>query len=197
MSVRTTKDVEKITVSLRAHSLARTEILCQDFTMRKLTAIFCLTISVFIGNSGISESGNLQKGATAVKSGDYVTALREWTPLAKQGNKEAQYLIGSMYHQGIGIPQNDKAAVKWYKLAAEQGHANAQTNLGSMYANGKGVIQDYVYALMWASLGAFNENSNSKGAELMAFCKKRMIPSQIADANKLSLECYRKKYKGC
>ena len=163
--------------------------------MRRLTALFCLTISVFLGNSGISESSNLQKGATAAKSGDYATALREWTPLAKQGNKEAQYFIGSMHHEGIGVPQNYKTAVKWYTLAAQQGQANAQVNLGSMYANGKGVIQDHVYALMWASIGAFN--GSSKGVELMAFCKKRMISSQIAEANKLALECSRKKYKGC
>ena len=163
--------------------------------MRKLTVIFCLTISVLFGISGISESGNLQKGATAAKIGDYATALREWTPLAKQGNKEAQYFIGSMYHEGIGVTQNDKTAVKWYTLAAEQGHANAQTNLGSMYANGKGVIQDYVYALMWASIGSWN--GSNKGFQLMEFCKKRMIPSQIAEANKVALECSRKKYKGC
>ena len=28
-----------------------------------------------------------------------------------------------------GVPEDDKEAVKWYRLAAEQGHAKAQFNL--------------------------------------------------------------------
>jgi TPR repeat protein len=35
-----------------------------------------------------------------------------------------------MFAAGKGVPQDDKQAVKWYRLAAEQGHANAQYNLG-------------------------------------------------------------------
>ena len=131
--------------------------------MRKLAATFCLTLAVLLGSVSISTSGALKRGLSAYKSGNYATALREWTPLAKRGNKVAQNNLGVMYRKGKGVPRDHKTAVQWYRLSAKQGHANAQTNLGSMYANGKGVIQDYVYALMWASLGAFNENSNSKG----------------------------------
>ena len=54
--------------------------------MKKLTAILCLTIAVLLGSYGISESADYQKGLTAYQSGDYATALREWTPLAEQGN---------------------------------------------------------------------------------------------------------------
>jgi len=31
-----------------------------------------------------------------------------------------------MYANGQGVPENDKTAVKWYRLAAEQGTAVAQ-----------------------------------------------------------------------
>ena len=79
---------------------------------------------------------------TAYKSGDYATALREWTPLAKQGNADAQFDLGVMYELGQGVPQDGKTAVKWYRLAAEQGLADAQFNLGVMYAEGRGVPQD-------------------------------------------------------
>ena len=37
-----------------------------------------------------------------------------------------------MYDNGIGVPQDYKTAVKWYRLAAEQGYAYAQTNLKHM-----------------------------------------------------------------
>lgn len=57
-----------------------------------------------------------------------------------------------MYHDGRGMPQDYKEAVKWYHQAAEQGNADAQFKLGRMYANGYGVPQDYVQAHMWFNL---------------------------------------------
>ena len=54
--------------------------------MKKLTAILCLTITVLLRSYGISESADYQKGLTAYQSGDYATALREWTPFAEQRN---------------------------------------------------------------------------------------------------------------
>ena len=33
---------------------------------------------------------DFQKGLTAAQSGDFATALREWTPFAKQGDADAQ-----------------------------------------------------------------------------------------------------------
>ena len=76
-------------------------------------------------------SADFQKGLDAFKRGDFVTAIREWEPLAKQGNARAQNNLGSMYGLGEGVLHNDKTAIKWYRLAADQGHANAQSNLGA------------------------------------------------------------------
>ena len=67
--------------------------------MRHLTATLCLTLAVLLGSAGVSWSADLQKGLTAAQSGDYATALREWTPLAKQGNANAQSNLGVMYHK--------------------------------------------------------------------------------------------------
>ena len=58
---------------------------------------------------------------------------------AKQGEAYAQYNLGVMYDVGMGVPENDAEAVKWYRKAADQGLAVAQTNLGLMYENGRGV----------------------------------------------------------
>jgi TPR repeat protein len=89
--------------------------------MRTLTATLCLTLAVLLGSAGMSWSADLQKGFTAAQSGDYATALREWTPLAEQRDASAQYNLGVMYENGQGVPQDYKTAVKWYRLAAEQG----------------------------------------------------------------------------
>ena len=121
--------------------------------MRTLTATLCLTLAVLLASSGEGWSADFQKGVTAAQSGDFATALREWTPLAEQGYAEIQSLVGSMYNEGKGVPRDYKTAVKWYRLAAEQGNAFAQSNLGVMYSIGQGVIQDNVYAHMWGNLG--------------------------------------------
>ena len=105
-------------------------------------------ISVVLAfNAGSILAQDFQKGLVAAQSGDYVTALQEWRPLAEQGDAMAQYVLALMYNEGPGVLQDylqDYAeAVKWYRLAAEQGYANAQYNLGVMYNEGNGVLQDY------------------------------------------------------
>ena len=116
-----------------------------------LTAI-CLTLVLSLGTISAAWSAAFQQGVAAYNSGDYATALREWTPLAKQGDASAQYNLGQMYRRGQGVPKNHKTAVKYYTLAAKQGDADAQFNLSDMYALGKGVLKDYVYAHMWGIL---------------------------------------------
>jgi len=58
--------------------------------MKHLTATICLTLAVLLGSVGVSWSADFQKGLTAYDSGDYATALREWTPLAEQGYADDQ-----------------------------------------------------------------------------------------------------------
>ena len=73
-----------------------------------------LPIAVLLGSAGVSWSADFQKGLTAAQSGDFATALREWTPFAEQGIADAQYNLGQMYRNGQGVPQDYKTAVKWY-----------------------------------------------------------------------------------
>jgi uncharacterized protein len=75
-------------------------------------------------------------------------------PLAHAGNAEAQYNLGCMYSQGLGVLPDYAQAVAWYRRAVEQGHAGAQNNLGVMYVEGLGVSQDYEEAYVWFSLAA-------------------------------------------
>ena len=82
---------------------------------------------------------------------DRVTEIRRQ---AEQGDTEAQFLIGAMYSQGRGVPQDDAEAVRWFRLAADQGDARAQFALGGMYADGRGVPQDDTEAVRWFRLAA-------------------------------------------
>jgi TPR repeat protein len=121
--------------------------------------------------------------------------LKEFRPLAEQGDASAQYNLGVMYGNGEGVIQDYKAAFKWYKLAAEQGHAKAQYDLGVMYYNGQGVIQDYTHAHMWANIAASQGHKLAvKNRDIIA---KQMTSTQIAAAQNLARECMAKNYKGC
>ena len=90
-----------------------------------------------------------EEGLHAYKSGDYPTAVRAWLPLAQQGDARAQFLLGSLYAQGHGVPQDYSAAAQWFRQAAEQGHVAAQFNLGVRYHEGRGVPRDAVQAAAW------------------------------------------------
>ena len=59
--------------------------------------------------------------------------------LAAQGIPSAQALLGFMYDNGQGVPEDDTEPVRWYRLAAEQGYAATPTRspaFGSTRARG-------------------------------------------------------------
>jgi TPR repeat protein len=97
---------------------------------------------------------DLAAGQLALKNGDYATALKEFLPLAKLGNAVAQSTLGFMYDRGLGVPQDEKEAAQWFRLAAEQGDAAAQSLLGQAYYDGRGVPQDDQEAMRWFRLAA-------------------------------------------
>ena len=124
----------------------------------KILALSVLFILMFCAPA----FADFAKGLDAAQKGDFATALKEWKPLAEQGNASAQSNLGLMYDNGWGVIQDYKAAVKWYKLAAEQGHSIAQLNLGFMYSKGQGVIQDYKAAVKWYRLAAEQGHSSAQ-----------------------------------
>ena len=161
--------------------------------MRTLIIIPFLLFTLFLGAS--SYSADFNKGLTAAQSGDFATALKEWKPLAEEGNAVAQNNLGLMYHNGWGVPQDYKEAARLYRLAAEQGDADAQGNLGVMYVFGKGVTKDFVYAHMWGNIALMN--GNERGASVKGHVAEKMTSSQIEEAQRLARECVKKNYKGC
>ena len=70
---------------------------------------------------------------------NFVKAAECFHKAAEQGNREAQFNIGSMYAEGIGVEKNWTEAAAWFTKAAAQGHAKAKANLCVMYAEGIGV----------------------------------------------------------
>jgi len=115
------------------------------FPIAVVLSIICLAVPAW---------ADYKAGEDAYNRGDYATALREWRPLAEQGDARAQYNLGVLYRKGRGVPQDDVQARQWYEKAAAQGQAKAQYNLGTLYLNGGGVPKDYQQALRWFRMAA-------------------------------------------
>ena len=79
--------------------------------MKKLTLMTYLILAIVLGGLVTGCGADFQKGLSAAQTVDFVTALREWEPLAEQGDAYAQYNLGLMYFNGLGVPLNYKTAV--------------------------------------------------------------------------------------
>ena len=44
---------------------------------------------------------------------------------ANNGNKESEFVIGYLYENGRGVPQNINEAVKWYRKSAKKKYTKA------------------------------------------------------------------------
>ncbi len=89
------------------------------------------------------------KGLQAYKTGDYMTAMSIFRPLAVHGDSRAQFALGLMFDGGNGVPLDKKEAFGWYLKSAQNGNGKAQYNLALMYYNGEGIEKDIIEAVDW------------------------------------------------
>ncbi len=62
---------------------------------------------------------------------------------SEQGDKSAQFELGTKYLIGKDVKRDYEEALKWYRKAPEQGHSAALNEIGWMYQNGLGVQWRY------------------------------------------------------
>ena len=101
-----------------------------------LTSSACADIEPAVDTS---ENNRAEYEATA-------KALRQ---SAEKGDVSAQFRLGQLYDEGVGVPQNSRQAKEWFEKAAKQGHVGAQINLGTLYLQGEGAPQSAQMALFW------------------------------------------------
>ena len=88
--------------------------------MKKL--ISAALISIFVVFAVSANAGSYEDAVAAYERKEYVTAVKLFRVAADQGDSFAQYNLGMMYAYGRGVTQDDKEAVKWYRLSADQGY---------------------------------------------------------------------------
>jgi TPR repeat protein len=145
------------------------------FPIALVLSFVCLAVPV---------CADFQAGMDANNRGDYAIALREWRPLAEQGEALAQYNLGVLYRKGRGVPQDDVQARQWYEKAAAQGQAKAQYNLGTLYFNGEGVPKDYQQSLRWFRLAADQGEALAQTKIAIMYDEGQGVPQDVVQAHK-------------
>ena len=135
--------------------------LAEAMMLRKLLMVLVVGAAVTVGSSSLAFS-DFQDGLAAFQRRDYATALKEFRPLAEQGEALAQFYLGVMHEDGRGVTRDYREALKWYRKAAEQGDALAQYILGAMYDSGRGLTQDYKEAVKWFRKAAEQGNVSAQ-----------------------------------
>ncbi len=117
---------------------------------------------LLIASANCAVAADFVKAMNAYNKGDFLGALTELTPLAEQGDVEAQYGLGVMYNEGQGVQKNIKLAIKWFEKSARQGNPYAQYNLGVIFRDSER-HRDYGVSFRWF------EKSASQGLDVAQY----------------------------
>jgi hypothetical protein len=128
-------------------------------------------------------AGPLEDAKAASDKGDYPTALAIVTPLAEQGNADAQLALGWMYFNGRPPPKDTPQALKWWGKAADQDNASAQNLMGREFEFGWGGNPiDMGEAANWYLRAANLANHTAEHQLAMMYKDGRGVPQDLVQA---------------
>jgi uncharacterized protein len=157
---------------------------------RRIAFAAAALAALLVSSFDFAEAASFRQGISAFNRQDYVSASREFIPLAEQGDPAAQSYLGYMFETGRGVPQNYTEAAMWYRRAAEQGNSLAQYSLGLLYDRGQGVPRDIVEANKWLNLStaAAPPRAREARARIRDAVTTKMTRGEIAQARLRALE---------
>lgn len=85
---------------------------------------------------------------------DEATAFTYFEAAADNGFAKANYYIGQIYENGLGVDKDYEKALDYYLEAAESDYAPALNQIGYLYYNGYGVDVDFSSAVYYQKLAA-------------------------------------------
>ena len=110
--------------------------------------------------------GDLSRAKQHLKQGQFEAGLSFLIPEARQGNSEAQFILGQLYDTGDRYvdqyPSEFRAnaclAAYWFDQAARQEHTGAQAYMAMVYHYGKGVVTDPEKAYLWLAVSGLTQH---------------------------------------
>lgn len=95
-----------------------------------------------------------KKDLEALEKNDQETALNYFMAAADDGFPQAQYYVGQIYENGLGVGRDYEKALEFYMAAADEEFAPALNQIGYMYFNGYGVDVNFATAAYYQKLAA-------------------------------------------
>ena len=123
---------------------------------------------------------------------NFAEAIKWWSILGEQGDREIQTKVGQMLSKGEGVPVSLEKAQAWFLKAAMKGYAPAQIRLGSLWEDAVSAeVNPKAYSYAWYNLAASYSRDNGEISEAMVGRNKvesKMNPSEVNTAQQLSAE---------
>jgi TPR repeat protein len=88
-----------------------------------------------------------------MKLNGYSKAMAWYQLAINQNNIDAYNNIGFLYHNALGVSQDDITAMGYFLKAASGNNNHAMSNISILFSNGYGVPVDTYRALEWLSKG--------------------------------------------
>ena len=124
-------------------------------------ALFSLLIAVVLFGIFILLPNDRTLGFGALKAKEYERAFELLKPYADRNDGPALAAIGGLYHGGLGVQSDAKAAFEHYQKAYRAGFDPVTLLLAKMYAKGEGVKADEKEALEWLKKAAAQQNGEA------------------------------------
>lgn len=108
-----------------------------------------LVLLVYHQNLLAAAPSVFDKALQYMQDGDYAKAFCLWEPMANNGYADAQYHLGWLYANGLGLNVDPDMAVYWWQQAADRGNLDAQFAIGISYLTGEGKKPSREEAFSW------------------------------------------------
>ncbi len=137
--------------------------MASNFYHKHVKLSLLLVLWICTSPSLADDLGQLKKVEAALTARQYAEAEKMLKPLADGGNGRAAYLLGDLYMNGSGVPQNYSKGKQWLEKAAAAGQAtnDGEYQIGRTYFEGLGTPKDYNKAYYWLSKGAADGNPHA------------------------------------
>jgi hypothetical protein len=146
-----------------------------------------------------TEKDDYLVGLNWYKQWNYQIAAKFWKPLAQGGDCDAQYALGLLYFDGLGVGQSYEKAIELWTRSSDQGQAQAQISLGIVYSrtslpytsldckSGCGRERDLLMAYKWFGIASEIGSPHEKriAGESLNKIVPEMTPEEIKEGEAL------------
>jgi TPR repeat protein len=188
------KDAERVAVSRDLYqAVVYGERVCVSlfpgaFRLRWFIVTRCTESTPAPRAPGPSVPGAVALGEQAYNRGQYELAERMLNGAARDGNDEAQLILGLMFWEGHGVAQDYAEAMRLFRLSAEQGNGRAMNVIGYSYDHAIGVQRNVEEAVRWYHMAIARGETRAMNNLGLLYDHGDGVPRDPAEARRLWLE---------